>query len=498
MVGPRGGHALQRGAGEAGRRHRGQRGAPCPQARRGQEGHLGGSPPISTRCSPASRTCRCGCSPPTCELNRARRRHRRERGRPLLPRPRRTRPPRRGRAAVEAAVAEAATTAAALDLPAGPAQDAQGRRQRRGAAPDAGGGGAIESLQAATPTGRSGPRARAFFDALVFGGLQVGRRDQAALRQGRPAGEAADRRLGQGGRAPVPRPAARGRARAPGLRARRAAEGSLRPRALVSVPDTIRGSDDEALDRALRELRELTAQQKDTWLKYTSGNRARWSPRQAGDWCRRAARAAEPKREILVLLSRDIVASPAGSRRGDPPSEAQALEVATALLFIETALENYFRLGADFRARRTVTERVRARWRARRCRRWTRSRAVLDEMTRRAQERLLIFQVGPGGAGEPAEHRAGARRLLPRRREARRARDPRRPVRAGAGRAHDHGAVATAAALSTPRMARVQQFAKGARRDAGRAAEMVADGLSGLGLYITALQQGTADSARGA
>src|SRR5688500_20231166 len=41
-------------------------------------------------------------------------------------------------------------------------------------------------------------------------------------------------------------------------------------------------------------------------------------------------------------------------------------------------------------------------------------------------------------------------------------------------------------------MARVQQFAEGSSDGVGEAADMVADGLSALGLYITALQQGSA------
>ena len=47
-----------------------------------------------------------------------------------------------------------------------------------------------------------------------------------------------------------------------------------------------------------------------------------------------------------------------------------------------------------------------------------------------------------------------------------------------------------AAALNAAVMARVQQFAEGSLDGSGDAADMVADGLSALGLYITALQQG--------
>ena len=48
-----------------------------------------------------------------------------------------------------------------------------------------------------------------------------------------------------------------------------------------------------------------------------------------------------------------------------------------------------------------------------------------------------------------------------------------------------------AAALNAAVMARVQQFAEGSADGAGDAAEMVAEGLSALGLYVAALQQGS-------
>src|SRR4029077_1743787 len=49
-----------------------------------------------------------------------------------------------------------------------------------------------------------------------------------------------------------------------------------------------------------------------------------------------------------------------------------------------------------------------------------------------------------------------------------------------------------AASLNAAVMARVQQFAEGSMDGTGESAEMVADGLSALGLYINALQQGSA------
>ncbi len=116
---------------------------------------------------------------------------------------------------------------------------------------------------------------------------------------------------------------------------------------------------------------------------------------------------------------------------------------------------------------------------------------LLDEMTRRAQEKLLIFQVGQevqvnlqnieqvlDGYFRDAGKRGELKNLT-------------------AQFAQVQGALmilelSEAAALNAAVMARVQQFAEGSVDGAGEAAEMVADGLSALGLFITALQEGAA------
>ena len=169
--------------------------------------------------------------------------------------------------------------------------------------------------------------------------------------------------------------------------------------------------------------------------------RRAWSPSASRRRARRA-RGPLPNRDIQRGARRAHGSGAGAQARDIPPSEAQALEVATALLFIESALENYFRLGADFaRQAKTVTERPKSAMAGEALPPMDAIEGgLLDEMTRRAQEKLLDLPGRPGSAGEPAEHRAGAGRLLPRHRAARRARAAARAVRAGAGRAHDHGA----------------------------------------------------------
>ncbi len=179
--------------------------------------------------------------------------------------------------------------------------------------------------------------------------------------------------------------------------------------------------------------------------------------------------------------------------RAIPPSETQALEVATAFLFIESALDNYFKLGTDFeRQAKTVSDRLKAAMAGEAVPPMdTVEGGILDEMTRRAQEKLLVFQVGQ----EVQVNLQGIEQALDGF-----FRDPaKRDDLKGlpAQFAQVQGALMimeldAAAGLNAAVTARVQQFAEGTLDGKGEAAEMVADGLSALGLYITAIQQGAA------
>ncbi|HEX5129850.1 MAG TPA: Hpt domain-containing protein, partial [Usitatibacter sp.] len=364
--------------------------------------------------------------------------------------------------------------------------NAEGLRQMRSAV------NAIESLQAAMPSRPFWTAAGAFFDALTFGGLQVGpatkplfaKVDQQVKQLIDGAGKVGER---------VFRDLLLAIARSGNVSDRitqlKDAYGLER---LVTVPESIRGTDDEALAALLRELRELTAQQKDTWLKYTSGNRAALEPfaKQALVLAERAGRL--PDRDIQPALARLAEVAPALKARAIPPSEAQALEVATALLFMEAALENYFRLGADFpRQAGTITERVRAAMAGEPLPPMDAIEGgLLDEMTRRAQEKLLVFQVGQEvqvNLQNIEQVLDGYFRDAGRRGEL---------AALSAQFAQVQGALMImeleeAAGLNSAVMGRVQQFAEGSADGVGEPAEAVADGLSALGLYINALQQGS-------
>ncbi len=356
--------------------------------------------------------------------------------------------------------------------------------------------GAIESLEAATPNRPFWTAATAFFDALVFGGLDVGPASK-------PLFAKVDQQIKQliDGAAKVAERLFRD------LLLAVARAGAVSDRVtmlkevygleqLVAIPDTVRGSDDEGLAALVRELRELTAHQKDTWLKYTSGNRAALEPfgKQALVLADRSGKL--PNREVQTVLVRLADVAPALKARAIPPSEAQSLEVATALLFLESALENYFKLGGDFaRQVKTVTERLKSAMAGEALPPMDQIEGgLLDEMTRRAQEKLLLFQVGQ----EVQVNLQNIEQVLDGY-----FRDSARRDELGALAAQFaqvQGALmimelGEAAGLNAAVMARVQQFAEGSLDGAGDAAERVADGLSALGLYITALQQGSAHAA---
>jgi chemosensory pili system protein ChpA (sensor histidine kinase/response regulator) len=355
---------------------------------------------------------------------------------------------------------------------------------------------AIESLQAATDNRPFWSAAAGFFDALVFAGIEA---NGAA----KPLYAKLDQQIKQliDGSSKVAERLFRDLLLAV-ARSRPVSErvvmlkDAFRLEQLVAVPDRglhAPGADDEQLNAMIREARELTSQQKDTWLKYTSGNRAALEPfgKQAVVLSERAGRL--PNRDIHSVLFALTEVAPLLKAKAIPPSEAQSLEVATAMLFVESALENYFRLGADFtRQAKTVVSRLKSAMAGEALAPVDRIEGgLLDEMTRRAQEKLLIFQVGQ----EVQVNLQNIEQALDSffRDSTKRAELAPLPAQF----AQVQGALMImelhdAASLNAAVMSRVQQFAEGSLDGAGEAAEMVADGLSALGLYISALQQGSA------
>ncbi len=159
---------------------------------------------------------------------------------------------------------------------------------------------------------------------------------------------------------------------------------------LIPSPEAI-GTDVVLLQPKLREAREQLAGAKDTWLKFASG-RAENLPKLKQTLTSVHTKAAEMKHGALMKLTSALVERldklPSGG-----VSEPVAMEFATALLLAESAFENYSNLAADFPRQ---VEQMIARLDAARAGRVAADGGapVLDEMSRRAQERVLIAQVG--------------------------------------------------------------------------------------------------------
>ena len=159
----------------------------------------------------------------------------------------------------------------------------------------------------------------------------------------------------------------------------------LIPSAEVLSADVVR------LQPLLREAREQLAGAKDSWLKAASG-RAENLPKLKQTLASVHAKAAEIHNGALMKLTAALVERidkmPAGSI-----SESIAMEFATALLLAESAFENYTSLSPEFPKQVDV---MLARLDAARAGRPTAASGapVLDEMSKRAQERVLLAQVG--------------------------------------------------------------------------------------------------------
>lgn len=146
-------------------------------------------------------------------------------------------------------------------------------------------------------------------------------------------------------------------------------------------------------EQALRRLRELLASMEEAWNKYCAG-----SPGSLAGFVDMAATCAQATDTLghtdLKRLGQAIAAiarwlQDDGSRFNDNV----AMEVATSILLLQSAHENFQRLGGDFASQvDLMVDRIHA------C---IAGRAatggdipLLDEMTRQAQEKLLIAQVG--------------------------------------------------------------------------------------------------------
>lgn len=146
-------------------------------------------------------------------------------------------------------------------------------------------------------------------------------------------------------------------------------------------------------EQALRRLRELLVSIEEVWNKYCAG-----SPASLAAFADQARACAQVTGEIghtdLKRLGQALAAI-AGWLQEDAArfNDGVAMEVATAILLLQSAHENFRRLGGDFAQQvDLMVDRIHA------CIAGRPAAGgevpLLDEMTRRAQEKLLIAQVG--------------------------------------------------------------------------------------------------------
>src|SRR5690348_13528938 len=158
---------------------------------------------------------------------------------------------------------------------------------------------------------------------------------------------------------------------------------SLIPSAEALDADVVR------LQPLLREAREQLASAKEAWLKAASGRTENLA--KLGQLLASAhAKALEVKHPALAKLT-GALAQRLGPMPTDGVAEPLAMEFATALLLAESAFENFSNLAPDFDGQ---VDAMLARLDAAQAGRPTAQGApMLDEMSRRAQERMLLGQV---------------------------------------------------------------------------------------------------------
>ena len=249
-----------------------------------------------------------------------------------------------------------------------------------------------------------------------------------------------------------------------------------------------------ALVAAVAALREQVRKQKENLLAFTSRNSAALEPFAKQAELLAAMAQQMPNAELAQLLQVLGAIGRHVRKTGQLLGEVQALEVASAMLFVESSLENYFRLDAEF-AKHAVAISMRLRGAMNGVELPVlepTAHSLGDTMTLRAQTHLLIFQVGREVQINLNTIEAALDDFF---------RDPLKiadlaPL--GQLLKQVKGALSMleldeAAALSDRVSKRVAQFASGALPGNGDAAAAVAEGVSALGIYVNGLQQNAAD-----
>jgi len=244
-------------------------------------------------------------------------------------------------------------------------------------------------------------------------------------------------------------------------------------------------------EAALRRLRETLGTAEELWNKFCTGHAASL-PAFAADARVCAGLTADIGQTDLKRLGQGLAAI-AGWLTEAPGrfSDGVAMEVATAILLLQNAQENFKRLGTDFAQQvDLMVERLHACIAGRQAA--ESDLPLLDEMTRRAQEKLLIGQVGREIQNNLAQIEQALDAFF---------RDPARAHELGALDAplkQVGGALAMlghfgAVARLRECGERIRQFAAPEYVPAAADFEQVASQLSLIGFFVEALQGGETD-----
>ena len=164
---------------------------------------------------------------------------------------------------------------------------------------------------------------------------------------------------------------------------------------LLWLPEAT-GDNHARMAELISTLRDQVRAQKETFLALTNGNRAALEPFTKQAESIALAGASLPNRELVQLLQ---ILNAVGKHLGKTdklPTQTQALEIATAMLFVESSLEDYFRLTPEFAQQATtICKLLRSAMTGVDLQVPEKSaNQFADTMTLRAQTHLLIFQVG--------------------------------------------------------------------------------------------------------
>jgi chemosensory pili system protein ChpA (sensor histidine kinase/response regulator) len=265
---------------------------------------------------------------------------------------------------------------------------------------------------------------------------------------------------------------------------------------LLAVPDAkSRAKPDKALVPVIHALHEQVRELKDDFQQFASG--ADFAlPALAKNAAMLAAGGQQlAHREMAKLLQLLGAVGRHLGKTGKAPTEIQALEIATAMLFAESSLEDYFKLTPEFDQQAAmICSRIQNVMTGVELPDPRQSGSSLsDTMMLQAQTQLLISQVGKEVQSNLAQIEGALDAYF---RDAEKVDGLQaleqlfKQVR-GALMMLEHE---DAAALSKVLAEHAAQFASGAVKGEGEEAHAIAEGVSALGLFVEALQQGSPDA----